>query len=115
MDDEAGVVHRVLQLAHVVAVEVDLHQVRGGDLVVVQAERIDQEVRLVARHARGEMAVDELGPAEMVDQAIGRRELAAQDGLAFGRRQGIHVDTGQRHVLGDMHVHWGSSARVGRA
>ena len=51
MDDEAGIVHRMLRLADIVAVEVDLHQVRGGDLVVVQAERVDQEVRL-ARPAR---------------------------------------------------------------
>ena len=51
MDDEAGIVHRMLRLADVVAVEVDLHQVRRRDLVVVEAERVDQEVRL-ARPAR---------------------------------------------------------------
>ena len=109
VDDEAGIVHGMLRLAHIVAVEVYLHQVRSGDLVVVEAERVDQEVRLFARHARGKMAVYEFGPAEIVHQAIGGSELAAQHGLALGRRQRIDVDAGKRRVLRDVHVHGVSS------
>ena len=86
MDDEARLVHGMGRLADDVAVDIDLHQVRGGDLVVAEAERVDQEVCLLARHARGEMAVDQLCPAEMVDQSIGGGELAAQHPFALLRR-----------------------------
>ena len=60
------------------------------------------------------MAVDQLGPAEIVDQAIGGGELAAQHRLALGRRQRVDVDAGQRRVLGDMHVHGVPPGKTGK-
>ena len=48
---EAGRVDRPVGVTDDVAGEVDLDQVRRADLAVVQAERIDQEVRVFAQAA----------------------------------------------------------------
>jgi hypothetical protein len=46
------------------------------------------------------MAVDQLGPAEMLDQAIGGGELHPQHPLGLLRRQGVEVGGRERHVHG---------------
>ena len=99
MDDEAGLVHRVAGVLDHVAIDVDLHQVRRRDLVVVEAEGVDQEVDVGARHAHRQVAVDQLGPAEVVDQPVGGRQLDPQCPFRLGRRQGVDIG------VDDVHVH----------
>jgi hypothetical protein len=50
VDDEAGVVDAVAgaRVLHHLAVEIDLHQARRGDLVVGHAVGVDQEVAFLA-------------------------------------------------------------------
>ena len=65
VDHEAGRIDRVVGVPDDLAVEVDLHQIRGGDFAVVQAERVDQEVMLRTRHAHRDVVEDHLGPTAM--------------------------------------------------
>ena len=60
-----------------VAVDVDLHQARRGDLLEQQAVRIDQEVMLRPRHARRDVREDHVVPAVQCDQPVGRGEIDA--------------------------------------
>ena len=66
VDHEAGVVDAVAgaRVLHHVAVEVDLHQARRGDLVVGHAVGVDQEVAFLAGHARRDVVVDEVVHAD---------------------------------------------------
>jgi hypothetical protein len=52
------------------ALEVDLHQARGRDLLVQHTVEVDQQVVLAAGNARGDVIVDEVGHCVLVDQAI---------------------------------------------
>ena len=58
-----------------VAVDVDLHQARGCDLLVEQAVEIDQEVVLGAGNARRDVVIDEVGHPVFVYQAVAGREF----------------------------------------
>src|SRR5690606_21073899 len=60
VDDEARLVDAVAgpRVLHHVAVEVDLDQARGRDLVVGHAVGVDEEVTLLAGHARRDVVVD---------------------------------------------------------
>ena len=78
VDDEAGAVHLVGRLVEDVAVDVDLDQARGGDLLVEEAVRVDQELVLGARHAQRDVVVDQVRPAVMGDQPVGGGELDAR-------------------------------------
>ena len=78
VDDEAGRIEGVFRRLDEVAVEIDLHQAGGGDLVVAQAVRVDEEVVLRPRHPHGDVAVDQLAPAEVVENPVRRGELDAQ-------------------------------------
>jgi hypothetical protein len=60
-----------------VAVDVDLHQRRGGDLLEQQAVRVDQKMMLRPRHAGGDVGEDHVVPAMHRDQAIGGGEVFA--------------------------------------
>jgi hypothetical protein len=60
-----------------VAVGIDCHQARGGDLVEQQAERIEQEAVLIARQPRAQVGENQVIHAEMGEQTIGGREVAA--------------------------------------
>ena len=57
------------------ALDVDLHQARGGDLLVEQAVEVDQQVVLGARDARGDVVVDEVGHPVRVDQPVAGGEI----------------------------------------
>ena len=57
MDDEAGRIDRSCVVLDDVAVEIDLDQVRGGDLLEQHAVGIEQEVILRAPGTRAEMWV----------------------------------------------------------
>ena len=59
-----------------VAVLVDLHQRRGGDLLEHESIGIDQQV-LGSGHPRREMRVDQVGPLEQRSELVGGRKIAA--------------------------------------
>lgn len=71
MDGEAGRVDAVLALGELVAVQVDLDEARGRDLVEHQPVGVDEEVMLGAGHAGGDVGVDQIVPAVQRDEAIG--------------------------------------------
>ncbi len=76
---EAGGVGLELGRLGEVAVEVDLQQVLRRDLVVGEAERVDQVAHLLAGHADGDVVEDHhLGPAEVVDGVVAIGELDAE-------------------------------------
>ncbi len=75
VDHIARGVDAVGALHHDVTVKIDLHQGRGGDLLEIQAERVDQEVMLRARHAGGDMGEDQVVPLLQGHQPVERREV----------------------------------------
>jgi hypothetical protein len=77
VNDEAGAVHLIRRLVEDVAVEIDLDQVRGGDLLIEEAVGVDQELILFARHAQRDVIVDQVRPAVMHHEAIGSRQIDA--------------------------------------
>ena len=78
VDDEAGRVDREGRVDQLVALLVDLHQRRGGDLVEHQAVGIDQEVVLGAGHARADVREDQVAPAVERDQPVAGGQVHAQ-------------------------------------
>ncbi len=99
MQHEAGAVHRPFGLAHRVAVDVDQYEVRGRDLAVVQAERIDEEMLLRPRHAQRDVVEDQLDPAQHVEDAVRGGELDARLALGIadrrrfcGTRRGLEIN-----------------------
>ena len=103
VDHEAGAVHRMVRFAHHVPVDVDPHEARGGDLLVVESVRIDEERRGLARDAHRQVPVDELGPSEVFDDPVRGGELnpeLAFDGLR-SRWGGVERRRGRRS--------WGTS------
>src|SRR3974390_3179749 len=58
-----------------VAVDVDLHQARGCDLLIEQAIEIDQEVVLGAGNARRDVVIDKVGHPVFVYQAVAGSEF----------------------------------------
>ena len=75
VDAEASGVHFIVAGHDDVAFEIDLDQIGGGDLVEHQAIGIDQKMMFGPRHARRQMGEDHVGPAVVVDQAIGGRQI----------------------------------------
>ena len=88
MDGEAGRVDAVVALGELVAVEIDLDQARGRDLVEHQAVGIDQEMMFRSRHARGDVGVDQIVPAIMRDQPVAGGEIDALGPLGLGHVRG---------------------------
>ena len=84
MNDEPGAVDGPCARVDQIAVEVDLDQVRCGDLAVPEAEGIDEEVPPRAGHAQRDVVEDHLGPAEHVENTIARRQLDAGIPLLAG-------------------------------
>ncbi|MNN32400.1 hypothetical protein D3C81_1461220 [compost metagenome] len=78
VDHEAGRVDLVRRRLHRLAVEVDLHQAGGGDLVEHQPIRIDQEVMFRSRQAHRDVGEYQVAHAEMRDQAVAGRQFLAQ-------------------------------------
>ncbi len=104
VDDVAGAVHARLTdiVADQVAVQIDLEQVGGRDLVVHQAEVVDQKMIVLARHAGGDVIENQHRPAEAVGQAVGGGKLHPR--LPFLGRALIGADA-DRHfeVTGLVH------------
>ena len=66
------------------AVVIDLHQARRRDLVEHEPKGIDEKMPFVARHARGDVRVNEIVHAEMGDETITRGKGDARLALAGG-------------------------------
>ncbi len=96
MLDEAGTVHRIGRVVELVAVDVDLDQVRRLHFAEVQPERVDQEGAFLARHLQRDVIVDHLGPAEHVEHAVAGGELLA--GLPLGSGHGGIAQRGGHHT-----------------
>ena len=77
VNDESGPVHGGIGLIDQVAVEIDLDEVGGGHLVEQQPEAVEQKVAGLVRDARRNVRIDQIGPAEMLDQTVTGRELDA--------------------------------------
>jgi hypothetical protein len=92
VNDEARAVHLVGRVVEDVAVDVDLYQARGGDLLVEKAVGIDQELVLGSRHPQRDVVVDQVGPAVMRDQAVGGGEIDPRLPLV-----GAHALARRRH------------------
>src|SRR5215510_6830735 len=82
VNDEPGFVHGSVWLLDEIAVEIDLDEVRSGHLLEQQPETVEQEPTGLARNARRNVGVDQVGPAEMLDQPVARGEIDAL--LPFG-------------------------------
>ena len=54
---------------------VDLDQIAGRDLAVMQAKGVEQKVTRLTRDSQRDVVVDQLGPAQVVKDAVGRRQL----------------------------------------
>ena len=91
VDDEAGFVDAVLGGIDAIAVEIDLDQVGGRHLVIIEAIGIDQKMMVRTRHPGGQMAVDQFGPAEIINQVIGGGEIDPDPPLAIGPGGGMGV------------------------
>src|SRR5688572_25887380 len=75
VNDKASQVYRVIGSVQDVALQIDFHQVPGGNLGVVQTVGVDEKMRLSAWNAEGDVVVDHLGPALGIDETIERRQL----------------------------------------
>src|SRR5262249_22774936 len=64
-----------IRLLDQIAVEIDLDQVRGRHLIEQQPEAVEQEMAGLTGHARRDVGVDQVGPAEVLDQPVARREI----------------------------------------
>ena len=96
MEREAGRVDRPVAGADEPAFEVDLDQVRRGDFAVVQAEGVDEKVRLGPGHAQRNVVVDELAPAQVRKDAVSGGELHARVPFVFTEPRG--ADESRRHI-----------------
>jgi hypothetical protein len=88
VDDEPGQVDGVRGLLDGVAGQIDLHQVRGGDLLEEQPVGVDQEVVLRAGEPDRDVREDEIGHPEVGHEAVDGGEFAAQ--TEFFRADGGH-------------------------
>ena len=77
VDGEAGGIHAMRAVIDLVAVDVDLHQRGGRDLLPTPAVRIDEEPPRLAGNADRRMRVDEIRHLVMGEQAITGGELDA--------------------------------------
>jgi hypothetical protein len=86
VNDIAGFVDAVVGVGRCqnLAFDRHLHQVGGGDFLVQQPVEIDQQMILGAGNARGDVVVDQVGHAELVDQPVTGGKIDAR--LPFLRR-----------------------------
>ena len=66
---EARKVHRIRTVIQLIARRIDLEQVAGGHFAPQQAERVDEEI-ILPRHAQGDVVVDALAPAHVVENTV---------------------------------------------
>ena len=77
VDGEPGRVDLVGAFEHLAALEVDLDEARGRDLLEEHPVRVDEEVVLRPRHPRRDVREDEVVPAEAGDEAVAGGEVDA--------------------------------------
>ncbi len=77
MDDKTRLIDFVRGLFEDLPLHIDLHQRRGGDLLIEKPVGIDQKLIRRPRHAKGDVIVDEMRPAKVCGQTIGRSKIAA--------------------------------------
>ncbi|MNT50219.1 hypothetical protein D3C72_1871310 [compost metagenome] len=68
------------------AIQVDLVQAGCRDFLVQQPVWVDQNIFRLARHARGDVVVDQVGHAVEMDGAVERRQFHASLPLSLGDR-----------------------------
>jgi hypothetical protein len=88
-----------------VAVDVDLDQARGGDLLAEVAIGVDQELVVLARHPHRDVVVDQVGPAVMGDQPVGGGQFDPRLPLLVA-----HALADRRHSRRFDDLHGGSLA-----
>ena len=96
VDHETGGVHVGRPFEHV-ALGVDLDQVRGSDLVVEQAELVQEEIVVAAGHPHRDVVPDGVVVPEVGRQAVHRSEVDAGLPLFPGVTAGVDGSK----VLGD--------------
>lgn len=87
VNDKSGAIDLGIGVVGAVPVQVNLDQVVGRDLGIVQAKRVDQVVRFAAGaagQAHRDVVEDEFRPAEPVEQAVAGCQLGAQFGFSGG-------------------------------
>jgi hypothetical protein len=100
VDHVARQVHAILRVGvgDDLAVEVDLDQRRGGNLLVHHPERVDEEMLLAAGNTRRDVVEVQVRHAVEVDEAIARGEIDPDLPLrridAVGGLRGRRVDLG---------------------
>src|SRR5580765_4561858 len=87
MGYEAGQVDRIVRGPHRPSLQIDCHQIRGRDLAVVQAERVDQKDQIGPGDAQGNVIKDQLRPAQVVENPIARGKPDTRLPLRIGNRQ----------------------------
>ena len=75
---EAGEIDRIGIVVELVAVNVDLDEVGGGDFAEMQPERVDQEGPILVRHLQRDVVVDHLVPTKHREHAVAGGELLAR-------------------------------------
>ena len=66
------------------AAKVDLHEIGGRNLIVTEAELVDEELIVRSGDARGDVVVDERRHAEVVGQAVGGGQVDARPPFSLG-------------------------------
>ena len=79
-----------------VVIHADLDEIGWRHLGIEEFMSLDQKVALLARHPHGGVIVDDVAPAVVCDQPIGRGEVNA--GLPLGRRYFRLRDSGKLDV-----------------
>src|SRR5947208_10004037 len=95
-DREAPAVELGIRALDRVPVDVELHQRGGGDLVVQHAESVDQEMILRPRDPCGYPGIDQIRPAEQIDETIAGGEVDPRLPLRLARARRLHRGYGHR-------------------
>ena len=67
-----------LRFPNDLALDIDFGEARCRDFLVEHAVKVDQQVVLAARDARGDVVVDQVGHGILVEQAIAGGEIDAR-------------------------------------
>src|SRR6188472_566292 len=60
------------------AFDIDLDETGGGYLLVEKPVKIDEQMMVISRNARGYVIVDEVGHAVLVDEPVACRQINAR-------------------------------------
>ena len=90
---EARLVDHVLRRSDIVALDVDLDEVRRGHFIVEQPEGVDEKDIFLPRNGNRNVIVDTLAPAEMIENAIAGCQVLSRlpFGVAAFEIAGLHL------------------------